>query len=109
VAKHGVKAKLIGGVDVESKGAIPEIAKRVKALREAAGLSQAELASKAGLHLSAVTKLEQGWRSEPAFSTMAALAAALGVSCEAFTGTGPAKATGKPTGPGKGKRPTKGK
>jgi transcriptional regulator with XRE-family HTH domain len=57
----------------------------LKELREAAGLSQAELAKRAGMHRFGVSKLEQGLRG-PSWSTVQALAAALGVKCGAFEG-----------------------
>jgi transcriptional regulator with XRE-family HTH domain len=56
---------------------------KLKRLREAAGLSQPELAARAGMNQYGVAKLEQGVR-EPSWATVQALAAALGVSCEAF-------------------------
>ena len=48
---------------------------RLKELREAAGLTQAQLAERAGLHRMGVAKLEQGQR-EPAWPTLQALASA---------------------------------
>lgn len=85
---------------------------RLKGLREAAGLSQQALADRAGLNVFGVAKLEQGQR-EPAWSTVLALAAALGVTCEAFgpppgdkpgprAPAGPARPAAKPRKP-KGK------
>jgi transcriptional regulator with XRE-family HTH domain len=56
---------------------------KLRELREAAGLTQSELAQRAGLSKAGVTQLEQG-RRKPAWETVLALAAALGVSCEAF-------------------------
>jgi transcriptional regulator with XRE-family HTH domain len=56
---------------------------RLRELREAAGWTQAQLAERAGLHAQGVVKLERGER-EPAWSTLLALAAALGVSVAAF-------------------------
>lgn len=56
---------------------------RLKELREAAGLSQQALADKIDFHKLSVAKLEQGVR-EPTWSTVKALADALGVTCEAF-------------------------
>jgi transcriptional regulator with XRE-family HTH domain len=68
----------------------------LKRLREEAGLSQGELAEKAGLNLWGVAKLEQGVR-EPTWNTVLVLAAALGVDCTAFAGDDgkPGKAKGK--------------
>jgi putative transcriptional regulator len=57
---------------------------RLKALREAAGLTQKELADRAGFHHFSVAKLEQGVQ-EPTWPTVLALARALGVNCLAFT------------------------
>jgi len=55
------------------------ISQRIKGLREAAGLSQQELAVKADLSVSQVAKLEQGSKADPRVSTMLSLARALGV------------------------------
>ena len=57
---------------------------RLKELREAAGLTQAQLAERAGLHRMGGAKLEQGQR-EPAWPTLQALASALGVGVDAFS------------------------
>jgi transcriptional regulator with XRE-family HTH domain len=57
---------------------------RLKDLRTAAGLTQEQLAGKAGMTKDGVAQLEQG-RREPAWATVLALAGALGVTCEAFT------------------------
>lgn len=56
---------------------------RLKELREAAGLSQQDLADQAGLNRFGIAKLEQGVR-EPSWSTVVALAKALGVSLDDF-------------------------
>jgi transcriptional regulator with XRE-family HTH domain len=66
----------------------------LKQLREDAGLSQGELAEKAGLNLWGVAKLEQGVR-EPTWNTVLVLAAALGVDCNAFAGDSGKSAKGK--------------
>jgi transcriptional regulator with XRE-family HTH domain len=58
-------------------------AETVRRLREAAGLTQAQLAERYGLHLSAVFKLEQGRRA-PSWDTVQTLCEALGVSCDEF-------------------------
>jgi transcriptional regulator with XRE-family HTH domain len=57
--------------------------RRLKQLRESAGLTQEELARAADLSVSFVSKLEQR-DLDPAWSTVQSLAAALSVSCEAF-------------------------
>jgi transcriptional regulator with XRE-family HTH domain len=54
---------------------------RIKALREAAGLSQEALARTAGISTSAVTKLEQAGK-EPSWDTAKKLAYALGVTLD---------------------------
>jgi len=56
---------------------------KLKALREQAGISQYELAARAGLSRQALSHLEQGNR-QPAWNTVKALAKALGVSVSAF-------------------------
>jgi transcriptional regulator with XRE-family HTH domain len=58
-------------------------AARLREQRTAAGLTQAELAERAGMHLHGVTKLEQGDR-EPSWVTVQALARALGVPYAVF-------------------------
>src|SRR5262249_29061409 len=55
------------------------LSERLKALREAKGLSQQELATGAGLSMSLVAKLEQGKKADPRVSTVLALAATLEV------------------------------
>jgi transcriptional regulator with XRE-family HTH domain len=57
-------------------------ARRVKQMREARGLSQQALAVAAGLSISVVTQLEQGFKADPRLSTAAALAEALGVTVD---------------------------
>jgi transcriptional regulator with XRE-family HTH domain len=61
-------------------------ADRLRELRGKAGLSQAELANRAGLHRFGISKLELGLR-EPTWATVQALALALGVDCTAFADT----------------------
>ena len=63
--------------------AVECFARRLRELREQAGLSQEDLASKIGVHRVALARWEGGKR-EPAWSKVAALADALGVTCEAF-------------------------
>src|SRR3712207_3767302 len=53
---------------------------RLRRLREAAGLTQEELASKAGLSARAVSVLERGERKRPYPHTVRSLAEALGLS-----------------------------
>ncbi len=56
---------------------------KLRAARRRAGLSQAELARRAGLNAFSIAKLEQGTR-EPTWATVQALVKALGVSPTAF-------------------------
>jgi transcriptional regulator with XRE-family HTH domain len=58
--------------------------KRLKRLRRAAGLTQGELAERAGCHKFTIVKLEGGER-EPGWPLVLALRAALGVDLAAFT------------------------
>src|SRR5260370_7419549 len=82
---------------------------RLKAVREGAGVSQEELARRAGCSTFTVSRLERG-AQEPNWPLVLALARALGVSCEAFVGPPaagrpaprrgrPRKATAGPTDP----------
>jgi transcriptional regulator with XRE-family HTH domain len=59
----------------------------LKQLREAAGLTQEQLAERAAMHKFGVAKLEQGLR-EPSWATVQALANALGTNCLAFVDDG---------------------
>ncbi len=65
-------------------------AARLRELRIAAGLTQAQLADRAGMHLHGLTKLEQGDR-EPAWATVLDLARALGVGVGDFVVGAPAE------------------
>jgi XRE family transcriptional regulator, regulator of sulfur utilization len=65
-------------------------ADRLKALRAAADLSQAELARRSGMHLMGISKLETGNR-QPTWETVQALADALGVEVAAFLDDKPKK------------------
>lgn len=56
---------------------------RLRAVRKASGLTQAELATKAGTSSNTVARLERG-ESEPAWPLVLALATALGVEVGAF-------------------------
>ena len=60
-------------------GLAKKIAYRLRTLREAAGLSQQEVAERADLSLSLIAKMEQGRKADPRASTLLALARALGV------------------------------
>lgn len=84
---------------------LPALGARLKALREAAGLSQQEVAIRAGVSLSVVFQLEQGKRKDPKLSTLLALAQALGtdVGQLALELTRPGAATPAPKRPRKRK------
>ena len=58
-------------------------AERLRELRERAGLTQQQLADASGLPVGSLRNYEQGQR-EPYWQVVFRLAAALGVSCEAF-------------------------
>ena len=60
-------------------GLSKKIAYRLQTLREAAHLSQQEVADKSKLSLSLIAKMEQGRKADPRASTILALAGALGV------------------------------
>jgi transcriptional regulator with XRE-family HTH domain len=66
---------------------------RLRELRSAAGLTQKDLAESAGVALRTVSSLEQGLY-EPVWSTVLALAEALGVGVEAFAAAGAASPGG---------------
>src|SRR5688572_4410943 len=55
------------------------LSKRIKSLRDKAGLSQQEVATRGELSVSLVAKLEQGKKADPRASTLLALAEALEV------------------------------
>ena len=81
------------------KAAAPQLfGAQLKALREAAGFTQEELATVAGLSVYAVSSLERGERRRPQVETMRALSAALdltGATRDAFfeSARSPAQAT----------------
>jgi ribosome-binding protein aMBF1 (putative translation factor) len=58
------------------------IADRLKAARKAVGMTQQDLAVKAGLSISAVVHIEAGRIPDPRVSTLRALAKALGLSMD---------------------------
>lgn len=70
---------------------------RLRELREAAGLSQAALAERAGLTREGIAQLETG-RRKPAWESVLTLATALDVKCDDFAQK-PAAAA--PRGPGR--------
>lgn len=54
------------------------LGKRLKDLREAAGLSQSQLEAKTGIKREIISKIENGHQANPTFSTMTKLATGLG-------------------------------
>jgi transcriptional regulator with XRE-family HTH domain len=62
-----------------------DFGEKLKAAREAAGLTQEQLAERAGVYLHVVSKMERGVR-EPTWPTALKFAKALGVSVAAFEG-----------------------
>jgi transcriptional regulator with XRE-family HTH domain len=61
------------------------LGERLKKLRDGTGLSQQELADKAGVTLSVLTAIEQGLTPDPRVGTLLALAGALGVDMNRLT------------------------
>ena len=58
----------------------------LKAARARSGMTQSEVARSAGVTPNIVSRLEAGERATPAFTTVARVAAALGVSLDAIAG-----------------------
>jgi transcriptional regulator with XRE-family HTH domain len=73
----------VASIDKE-QSELPPFAVKLKEMREAAGMTQAQLAEASGLHVSVVFKIEQGVRADPSWATVKALAKALGTDCTAF-------------------------
>lgn len=73
---------------------------RLRELREAAGLTQQQLAERVGCRWLAVSRWERGER-EPGWGQVNALCEALGVSCEEFRRP---PAEREPAGPGRPRR-----
>lgn len=61
---------------------------RLRAARERAGLTLAQVAERSGAHLQAVYRIEAG-KMDPTASRLAALCRALGVSADAMLGLRP--------------------
>jgi transcriptional regulator with XRE-family HTH domain len=74
---------------------------RLKEMREAAGITQQELAERSGLTKAGIANLEQS-RTRPYWETVVALCQALKVSCDVFMQPPTAK---EPTGPGRPLKP----
>jgi transcriptional regulator with XRE-family HTH domain len=65
------------------------IRKRLKAAREAAGLTQRELAGLSGVSASTIAQLEQGIYPDPRIGTLIALADALDIPLDELVGREP--------------------
>ena len=81
-------------------GAPESFGAQLKALREAAGFTQEELATIAGLSVHAVSALERGERRRPHVETVRALSAALdltGATLNAFLGVPGRRLTSRPS------------
>ena len=81
---------------------VGQFARRLRELRENAGLTQARLAARAGLSQRAISFWELGLR-EPSWGNVVALAAALGTDCRAFL----QEPVGGPVAPRRGRPPKK--
>jgi transcriptional regulator with XRE-family HTH domain len=68
----------------------------VKRLRIASGMTQQDLAVKAGLSIAAVSQIEQGTNNDPRATTLRKLAAALGVTVDAIVNPPEGEATESP-------------
>lgn len=66
-----------------------DLGRRMATQRRAAGLTQEQLAERAGLNVKTIQGVEQG-RTEPGLATLTVLAKALGISFEALVPSSPA-------------------
>jgi transcriptional regulator with XRE-family HTH domain len=57
---------------------------KLKAMRDAAGLTQEQLAERSGVPLGSIRGYEQGQRSKPSLPVAVKLARALGTVCDSF-------------------------
>jgi transcriptional regulator with XRE-family HTH domain len=73
-------------------------AETLKRLRSRAGLTQQELATRAGLSIALVVALEQGRRDNPRLDTLRKLAGGLGCTVGELVGDEPPKGGHKPKG-----------
>lgn len=69
-------------MDRKEKDAVA-FGKRLRTVRMRAGISQADLAEKSGVHRVQIARFETG-KQQPVWGTVVALAKALGVSCQEF-------------------------
>lgn len=80
----------------QSSSSPEDFSVRLRATREAKGLSQADLAAKTGLQPSAISHFETGRRA-PAFDNLKVLADALSVTTDYLMGRGEVGASAGPT------------
>lgn len=73
---------------------VTELGKRIRRLRESAGISARGLSAKAGTTHSVVSQIEAGLIRDPAGSILTAIAAALGTTAEYLTSGRRQRATG---------------
>lgn len=67
------------------------LAVRLQQLRNASGMSQLDLATKAGLSMSMVSQMEQGLKENPRLETVKKLARALNVTLDELAGDQPSE------------------
>jgi transcriptional regulator with XRE-family HTH domain len=79
---------LVDSGDGEGDSRSVTIGDLVRRLRDAAGQTQQELAARAGVALSVLTKLEQGMASDPRLSTVRAQGVGQGVTLDELAGPG---------------------
>jgi transcriptional regulator with XRE-family HTH domain len=79
----------------------PYFSRRLRQFRNAALLTQTELAARAGIHRATVSRYEAG-TFEPTWAHVKALAAALGLSVDAFVNPEPPAEEPPPKGKRKG-------
>lgn len=68
------------------------LSENLKRIREKNGISQQELSKKSGVPIGTIRGIEQGRRADPQWSTIQAIAAALGITCHELADE-PAKPT----------------
>ena len=64
----------------QPKEALVDIGSRIRAARKAMGLSQDALARRTGMSVTGIARIEQGGITDPHYSTLIAVAQALGIS-----------------------------
>ncbi len=70
------------------------LASNIKKYRQKSGLSQDQLARKAGIPYSTFLKIESGYTPNPSIQAVVSIADALGVSIDELVGRKPGKKTG---------------